>query len=166
MALESERPFGDLYTPDDYIFLRNRNLDMHRTRTPDEEALTSVLLREIFTAISQERENEYSKLINKIEREDGIDVKVSSGRSPDKLFVLSSTPIDFAVDQGERRTKVIFQPDSRMRYDPYYFYDLFFDEIPRALYGKGKDAPTPSHIRESTIVSVVGKDKSEKPFDL
>jgi hypothetical protein len=166
MALESKRPFGNLYTLDDYTFLRNRNLDMGRTRTPEEDALTSVLLRQIYTEISMENENEHSRLIKEIERKDGIEVKVSSGRIPNKLFVLSAAPIDFAVDQGERRTSVIFQPDSRIRYDPYYFYDLFFDEIPAALYGRGKDAPTISHIKESTLVSVVTKDKSERPFDL
>ncbi len=163
MAFESEKPFGNLYTASDYNFFAAMNDKIKMRRTPAEDAETSFALREIYADISSDNNSKMARLINQIEREDGLEVKFSEGESVDRLFVLTQVPIEFAVIQGQRRTRVLFQPNPYMRYDPYYFYDLFFDQIPKALYGTGRDAPTQEHIRESTIAAVLKKG-IEEPF--
>lgn len=167
MTSKAEGPFGDLYTQSDYKFLAAMNDKAGWKQTPQEQSETSVILRQTYADISKEDNYRYERLIDKIEREDGVEVKHSSIEKQDRFFILESDPIDFfAVAQRERRTMIIFPPDLNMRYNSYYFYGLFFDEIPNALYGSGRDAPTSSYIRESTIVSTLGRNKQTESFDL
>ncbi|HYM64902.1 MAG TPA: hypothetical protein VES68_00230 [Candidatus Sulfotelmatobacter sp.] len=166
MVSESDKPFGNLYTSEDYEFLFHRNLDMERTPTQLERIATSVFVRQLKSDIAREPEEALNALKNEIEEIDGLEVHISAGESKDRLFVLTAPPINFGVFQGERRTKIVFQPDLQMRYYPHYFYGLFFDDLPKALYGTGKDAPTASKIRESTIVSVNSRNLDRKDYDL
>lgn len=163
--MSEERPFGNLYTAADYIFFRNRNLDMDRSRTPAEEIITREHIKEIFERISKAEEERYEALIEKITNR-GIDVKRARGSDTGKLFVLTSNPIDLSVVQHERRTRILFQPDSNMVYDPFYFYGLFLTDLPISIYGTGKDSPSLEHIRNSTEITVTTVSKKSNEFSL
>lgn len=163
--MSEERPFGKLYTEADYSFFRDRNLDMDRSRTPEEEIITEEHIREIFERISKAEKEHYEALIEKITNR-GIDVKRARGSDTDKLFVLTSNPIDLSVVQHERRTRILFQPDPNMGFDPFHFYDLFLVKLPKSIYGTGKDAPSPTHIRNSTEITVSTVSQKTKQFNL
>lgn len=163
--MSQEKPFGNLYTEADYMFLRDRNLDMDRSRTPEEEIITREHIGEIFERISKAEQDRYEALIEKITNR-GIDVKRARGSDTDKLFVLTSNPIDLSVIQHERRTRILFQPDPNMEFDPFYFYNLFLVELPKSIYGTGKDAPSTTHIRNSTQITVSTVSKKTKQFNL
>ena len=163
--MSEERPFGNGYTEADYIFFRDRNLDMGRARTEEEEIITEEHIKGTFEKVSKAEEERYEVLIRKI-TERGIDVKRSGSSDPDKLFVLTAAPIELSVVQHERRTRIVFPPDPNMRFDPFYFYQLFLAELPKSIYGTGKDAPSSLHIRNSTEITVSTVSKKEEEFDL
>ncbi len=163
--MSEERPFGNLYTAADYVFFRDRNLDMDRSRTPAEEIITEAHIKGIFERISEAEQELYAELIRKITGR-GIEVKHSRRSDSDKLFVLTADPITLSVVQHERRTKIIFPPDPDMRYDPFYFYGLFFTDLPTSIYGTGKNSPSPAHIRNSTEITISPVSKKTRKFDL
>ena len=72
--MSEERPFGNGYTEADYRFFRDRNLDMGRARTEEEEIITEEHIKGTFERVSKAEEERYEVLIRKI-TERGIDVK-------------------------------------------------------------------------------------------
>ena len=163
--MSKERHFGNLYTEADYIFFRDRNLDMDRSRTPEEEIITKAHIEGIFERVSKTEEERYAELIKRI-IDRGIDVKHSRSSDPDKVFVLTSDPIELSVVQHERRTRILFPPDPNMRYDSFYFYTFFLAQLPDAIYRTRRDSPSSLHIRNSTEITVFTVSKKEKKFNL
>lgn len=163
--MSEERPFGRLYTEADYRFFRERNLDMDRSRTPEEEITTEQHIRGIDERFFKAEEERSEALIEKITNR-GIEVRRARSSDPDKLFVLTSDPIDLCVVQQKSRTTILFQPDPNMEFDPFYFYNLFLVELPKSIYGTGEYTPPPTHIANSTEITVSTVSKKTKKFNL
>ncbi len=155
MASIQENPFTS-YPQSDINFLAAMNDLITRPITPEEKAGA----REIFRGFRQletlKETRRYEDLLHKI-KERGVEARAMRKDKEDKLFVLTAEPIDLLVIQKLRRTSILFLGDRLMRYDPYFFYELFLVDLPKSIYGDGKDMPSTEHIRNSTIVSVATK---------
>lgn len=170
MSKSAERPFGDLYTVADYNFLAAMNDKVGWKRTSEEEAETTSLLKiaqrlESYLTI-EDKNREYENILNAIREQQGVDVRYVSKKESDNLFALAVNPITLAMVQGERRTRVMFEPRVDVRFDPHFLFGLFLVDLPKALYGDSRDAPSAETIREGTTFTIVDTNRRVRELSL
>ncbi len=161
MSSLPEKPFGPIYTQADYNFLAAMNDKIGWKGTPQEEETKNNLkidqrLDSYLTVDGSK--NELDSILNEIKEKQGVDVRYIRKNELDNIFALAVNPIRFTMVQGERRTRVLFEPRTDNRFDPYFLFGLFLVDLPKALYGESRDAPSPGIVREATTFTVVDID--------
>lgn len=158
MSTSAERPFGDLYTTADYNFLAAMNDKVGWKRTPQEDAETKKILKlsqrmEQYLS-PEDKSGENEEVLGEVKRL-GVEIAFIRKHESENIFILDIDPIRFSLVQGERRTRLIFQPRPDNRLDPHFLYGLFLVDLPKAFYGEGRDAPSPEVIRESSTFTLI-----------
>jgi hypothetical protein len=135
-------------------FLERMSSVMNIDPTPQERERTRVILRDIYSANEEENKSFYDGIVDKIVWETGVETKIR-GKNKFKLVL---EPIKFGFRQKNNRTSIMFLPENNMPLDPDSFYELFFHDLPRSLFGK--EAPRPGFIKDVTRVDYVMEDRN------
>lgn len=120
------------------------------------------------TIVSHQDESDIAKLLQKVGIDPALEGEESLTRlkaeiehmGPDVLsvshntFSLSLPPINISVYQGEENTGILFPPSTGLSFNAKDIYDLFFEELPEAMYGTGPFTPTRGFVQSSTIVTL------------
>lgn len=156
---------GPLFVPEDYVFLRDRNMDMERASTPAELARARIIRRELFSDLRREKETMLESVVEDASSESVSVEKLPPGRSIENRFRLTMNPVDINVDQEEKRTHLYFLPDKDIAFGARDFYALFFDKLPKSIYGKDSKAANPRRIKNLTRTIVTPTTGIKKILD-